>query len=478
MDAIPLPAVTRSSQRPLLWVVAIAFFMQSLDMTILNTALPSMAREFAVSAVAMRAVVIAYVLTVAMLIPASGWVADRMGLRRTFVLAIALFTLGSWCCAMSPSLPLLVLARVLQGVGGAMMVPIGRLAILRTVPRSELVQSLSFVTMPGMAGPLVGPSLGGWLVQHASWPWIFLVNLPIGLIGCLAAWRFVPRLRQTATPFDWRGYACFGSAMLLISMGLQQLGEHNADQHPWLLILAGLGALLAYWWHARGAENPLFTLKLLDIRSFKVGITGNLFARLTAGGMPFLTPLLLQLGLGLPPAQAGMAMLPGALAAFSIKPWVKTVVDRFGYRQLLVGNTVLLGVLVSSFALINQTTPLTQVLVMLFMYGAVNSLQITTMNSLTLRDLTDRLASSGNSLLSVIMQLSQGFGVAIAGAILGLFIGGHGPAMHTLTAFHYTYICAGMMAVPASLIFLRLPTKACDAKRQLRLQAEIGHVEN
>ncbi len=346
--------------RQLPWLVAVAFFMQALDGTILNTALPSMASSLNENPLRMQAVVIAYLLTVALLIPASGWIADRFGTRRVFLGAVLLFSLGSLLCALSPSLELLVGARIVQGVGGALMMPVGRLVILRVYPRQDLVRVLSFVTIPGLLGPLAGPTLGGWLVEYASWHWIFLINLPVGLLGCLVAMKLMPDLRSPVpSRFDSIGFLLFGGSMVLISIALEGLGElHLSHLRVVLLLIGGLVLLTAYWLRALRIDKPLFPPSLFKARTFAVGILGNLFARLGSGALPFLTPLLLQVGLGYPPSTAGMTMIPLALFAMVAKPMAKPLLDFFGYRKLLVGNTLILGCLIAGFGLVDQDTPL------------------------------------------------------------------------------------------------------------------------
>nr|WP_294977417.1 multidrug transporter subunit MdtD [uncultured Pseudomonas sp.] len=442
--------------RLLPWLVAIAFFMQALDGTILNTALPSMAHSLNEDPLRMQGVVIAYLLTVALLIPSSGWISDRFGTRRVFLFAIFLFSLGSLLCALSPTLGTLVAARVVQGVGGALMMPVGRLVILRVYPRSELVRILSFVTIPGLLGPLTGPTMGGWLVEYASWHWIFLINLPVGLIGFLVALRLMPNLRGVrATRFDTIGFLLFGGSMVLITIALEGLGELRMPHvRVVLLLVGGLVLLAAYWLRALRIEAPLFPPALFTTRTFAVGV---LFARLGSGSLPFLTPLLLQVGLGFSPSKAGMTMIPMALAAMVIKSLAKPLLELFGYRRLLVGNTLLLGALIASLGLVDQNTPYALLLAQLAVLGGINSLQFTAMNTLSLIDLRDDNASAGNSLLSVVMQLSIGMGIACAAALLGGFNGDQESAQgDVLSAFHATYFSVGLLSMLAAAIFFQL----------------------
>ena len=453
--------------RVLPWLVAIAFFMQTLDGTILNTALPSMARDLAEDPLRMQGVVIAYMLTVALLIPASGWLADRFGTRRIFFSALVLFTLGSLLCAMSTSFNQLVVARVVQGIGGALMLPVGRLVVLRAYPRSEFVRVMTFIALPGMVGPLIGPTLGGWLVEYASWHWIFLINLPVGLIGCFAASRFMPDLKSPERiRFDSFGFLLFGGAMVLITIALEGLGEMQMPHARVLLLLViGSACLTAYWLRAGHVDKPLFSPTLFHTRSFAVGIFGNLFARLGSGALPFLLPLLLQVALGYSPAQAGMTMIPLAVGAMLIKPLAKPLIDRFGYRRILIGNTLLLGSLIASLATIDGQTPAALMLVHLSLIGMVNSMQFTAMNTVTLVGLSQQNASSGNSLLSVVVQLSMSLGVASAGALLGGFTEPGADGAAVLQAFHLTFLCVGAMSLMAASLFFQLDSKQAMAAR-------------
>ncbi|MDN3919940.1 multidrug transporter subunit MdtD [Roseateles violae] len=461
-----------STRRFLPWVVALSFFMQTLDTTILNTALPGMARDLGENPLRMQSAVIAYMLTVALLIPASGWLADRFGTRTLFLWAIALFSLGSLACALSPSLNLLVAARVVQGVGGALLVPVGRLAVLRVFPREEFLPVMSFIAIPGLIGPLLGPTLGGVLVEYVSWHWIFLINLPVGAIGVWASWRFMPQLRRAVpAAFDWIGYLLFSLGLMLLSLALQGLGEHVVGTAlSILLLIAGSAAMAAYWLHAARSSRPLFEMALFRIPSYRIGIIGNIFARLGSGATPFLTPMFLQLGLGYAPSQAGLAMIPTVLGAMLTKTLATRLIQRAGYRRVLIANTLLLGLMIASFALIDATTTPWSLALHLGLFGMINSLQFTAMNALTLGDLDEHTASSGNSLLSVVMQLSMSLGVASSSLFLLLFSGTSlhdaAPAAVLLPAFHATYLSVGAMAALASFIFAQLRRHEGSSKAQ------------
>jgi len=461
------------TRRVLPWLVAVAFFMQTLDATILNTALPAMADGLGESPLRMQSVVVSYMLTVALLIPASGFLSDRFGTRRVFSAAIVLFSLGSLACASSRTLTELVLARVLQGVGGSLLLPVGRLTILKAVPRGELLSVLSFVTIPGLIGPLVGPALGGFLVETLSWHWIFLINLPIGVLGTVASLAYMPELREDRARFDWLGFVLVGVGMVGISVALESFANHAMPIGSSIVTLAlGLAGVVAYCLHAAHVERPLFHLGLWRIRSFTVGLAGNLFARLGAGAMPYLTPLFLQIALGKPPTVAGLFMAATVIGAMGSKVVVERIVEHLGYRRFLLTNTGLLGLTMASFTLLDGDSSTPVLVLHLFAFGVFNSLQFTALNTLTLGDLDGDTASSGNSLLSMIMQLSMSLGVAAAAAILAAFAAGSGGAIDRahgvalVPAFHHTYVCVGLLALLSALVFLQLgPSDGASLRR-------------
>jgi EmrB/QacA subfamily drug resistance transporter len=453
-----------SARKSLLWLVAVGFFMQTLDATIINTALPAMAASLGESPLRMQSVVVAYSLTMAMLIPASGWIADRFGTRRVFFAAILLFMLGSVACALSRSIGPLVAARVLQGMGGALLLPVGRLALLRSVPRAEFLAAMSFVAIPGLIGPLLGPTLGGWLVQYASWPWIFLINVPVGLAGCVATLRLMPDLRAVLQrPFDGAGYAMLAFGMVAISLaldGVSGLGLREAG--VLLLLVFGFASITAYWLHALRRADPLFDPALFGIPTLSIGLLGNLFSRLGSGCMPFLIPLLLQVSMGYTPLRAGLMMLPIALAGMAMKRVATPLITRFGYRRVLVVNTSLVGLTMASFGVATPGQPVALLVLQLVAFGAVNSLQFTAMNTVTLRDLDQERASSGNSLLSMVQMLAMSLGVAAASAVLAGYgeVFGHANALATLHAFQATFASMGLITVASALIFWHLPAHA------------------
>ncbi|MDF7651501.1 multidrug transporter subunit MdtD [Candidatus Pantoea formicae] len=436
------------------WIAAMAFFMQALDATILNTALPAIATSLERSPLAMQSAVISYTLTVAMLIPVSGWLADRFGTRKVFIIAVSLFTLGSLACALSGSLSMLVVSRIIQGVGGAMMMPVARLALLRAYPRSELLPVLNFVTMPGLVGPILGPMLGGLLVTYASWHWIFLINIPIGIAGIFYARKFMPDFTTPKRRFDFGGFILFGLGLVLISVGIELFGERIVS--PWqavLVLLAGVALLLLYIVHARRHPAPLISLPMFKTRTFSVGIIGNIAARLGTGCIPFLMPLMLQVGFGYPALIAGCMMGPTAIGSLLAKSTVTQVLRRFGYRKTLVGITIIIGFLVASFSLQTPGESVLMLLAALFVLGMAMSTQFTAMNTITLADLNDENASGGNSVLAVTQQVSISFGVAVSAAVLRFW---QDIESTTVQQFHATFMTMGVITVLSAFAFLML----------------------
>lgn len=440
------------------WIAAMAFFMQALDATILNTALPAIAHSLNRSPLAMQSAIISYTLTVAMLIPVSGWLADRFGTRRVFIIAVSLFTLGSLACALSSSLMELVIFRVIQGIGGAMMMPVARLALLRAYPRSELLPVLNFVTMPGLVGPILGPVLGGVFVTWASWHWIFLINIPIGVIGILYARKFMPNFTTPRRRFDITGFLLFGLSLVLFSSGIELFGEKIVATWLALAVIAvSLLLLVAYVRHARRHPAPLISLSLFKTHTFSVGIAGNLATRLGTGCVPFLMPLMLQVGFGYPAIIAGCMIDPTAIGSIIAKSTVTQVLRWFGYRKTLVGITVFIGLMIAQFSLQSPEMPLWMLLLPLFVLGMAMSTQFTSMNTITLADLTDDNASSGNSLLAVTQQLSISLGVAISAAVLRFYEGFDNAS--TVQQFHYTFITMGVITIVSALMFMLLRAK-------------------
>ena len=463
-----------SAASPLLpWLVAVAFFMQALDTTILNTAVPSIARALGVAPLSMKAVLASYTLSLAVFIPISGWMANRFGTRRVFTGAIGLFTLGSLLCGLARNIHLLVAFRVLQGFGGAMMVPVGRLTLVRAFAKSELVRAMSFVAVPGLVGPMLGPIAGGLITGYFHWSVIFFLNVPIGLAGLHLVWRHLPDYREEATPpLDLVGLLLFSSGIALLSYVLEVFGEHGLDTAA-ILALLGLSALLlaGYGLHAMRAPYPLLHLALFRIRTFRAAVSGSFFTRISIGGIPFLFPLLYQVGLGYTPIQSGLLMMPQAFAAMSLKMTMPRILAHFGYRSVLVGNTVMLGLLIMLFATIGGATPVWLIVSQLFMYGFFQSLQFTSMNTLVYADVSSAEAGAASSIASTAQQLSMSFGVAAASLVAALFIPDHHHAAprQLISGIHEAFLVLGIGTVVSTLVFAGLKRTDGSAVSQHRV---------
>ncbi len=458
----------KKSSGILLWLVAIGFFMQTLDTTIVNTAIPSMAKSLGESPLKMQSVVVSYALMMAILTPASGWLADRFGTRRTYLLSIFLFTLGSFLCASSHNLIQLISSRVIQGIGGAMLQPVGRLAVLRAFPHERFLKALSFVTIPGLVGPLLGPTLGGWLSQSFSWHWIFLINIPVGIVGFILSAIYMDDFRLPKTSrFDISGFLMIAFGMVAISYALDGVVELGLRQATAILIvIVGLVFIACYWLYASRNKNALFPLKLFNVTTFRVGIMGNFFSRIGINGSPFLLPLFFQVGLGYPPIKSGLMLLPAAIASIAVKKLGVNLIRKVGYRRVLSVNTIVIGFVLASFYFLSGSEPLWIILTQLFIMGGVNSLQFTAMNTITLKDLDDSQASSGNSLLSMVMIFAMSLGVAVAAALLSLFNNVVETQHHTnhLFAFHASFLCMGVISAITAVIFAQLPKEKMGEK--------------
>ncbi len=434
--------------------------MESLDTTILNTAVPIVSEALNVAPLSMKSVLASYTLSLAVFIPISGWMADRFGTRRVFASAIGLFTLGSFLCGMSGNIHLLVACRVLQGCGGAMMVPVGRLTLVRTFAKYELIRAMSFVAIPGLIGPMLGPFAGGLIVAHLHWSFIFFVNLPIGIAGLILVYLHLPDSREQNTkPLDILGLILFGSGVALLSYVLEIFGDHTLSLGEILGLLAiSLTLIAGYGLHAARTVYPLLQLTLFRIRTFRASVSGSFFTRLGIGGVPFLLPLLYQVGLGFTPIQSGLLIMPQAFAAMSTKFLMPSILDRLGYRRVLISNTIILGLLLMLFATVGPGTPVWLIVLQAFCYGAFTSLQYTSMNTLVYADIDEAKTSSASSIASTAQQMSISFGVAAAGLITAFFIPDRfrsNPA-EMIIGLHEAFLVLGGFTIFSTLIFREL----------------------
>jgi EmrB/QacA subfamily drug resistance transporter len=454
----PAAAVrSASSKRLLPWLVAVAFFMESLDTTILNTAVPAVSHALRVTPLSMKAVLASYTLSLAVFIPISGWMADRFGTRRVFASAVGVFTLGSLLCGISSNIHLLVACRLLQGCGGAMMVPVGRLTLVRTFAKSELIRVMSFVSIPALIGPMLGPIAGGLIVGFLHWRFIFFVNIPIGLLGLLMIYLHLPDYREHRThPLDVVGFILFGSGIGLLSYVLEVFGEHTLSVREVLgLLVISLALIAGNGLHAARTRYPLLQMKLFRIRTFRAAAGGSFFTRLGIGGVPFLLPLLYQVGLGFNPIESGLLVMPQALAAMSVKPLMTRILHRFGYRGVLTSNTVILGVLLFFFATIGMRMPVWLIVVLAFTYGAFTSLQYTSMNTLVYADIAPEETSNASSIASTVQQLSISFGVAFAGLTTAFFVPDRyrSNQIEMIHGIHQALLVLGGLTILSTVVF-------------------------
>lgn len=444
--------------RILVLLASIGFFMQALDTTIIFTALPAIAESLHENPLDIHGVIIAYVLAVAAGIPLSGWLADKFGLRNTYFAAIFIFTVASLGCGLSQNLDQLIGFRVLQGVGGALLMPVARLALLKIIPRTQFVSAISTMNISGLIGPLVGPALGGWLVKVATWHWVFWVNVPIGLIGLFFTLKVMPNITEKSVKrFDLSGFVLLLITMIGIVMGIEMaLNPEFSTLFITGMLIASVCAAFIYAYHAHLHEQALFRAELFKNKLFTVGIMGNLFARLGGNSLPFLLPLMLQIAFGVEPFMAGLMMIPLVLGSLFSKPITRPIIQALGYRRFLILNSVLVGVCIASFSLTSIDTPIWFRALHFFVFGILNSLQFVAMNSLTLSELSVQQASSGNSFLSMIMMLSMSIGIALAGTLLNMFMEQSG-AQNSVDAFHYTLLCLGAINIITAFIFSRIP---------------------
>ena len=440
--------------------MAAALFMEQLDATVVNTAIPSIAASLQVTPLSLKSIVSSYILSLAVGIPVSGWMADRFGTKRVFAIAIIVFTLASVLCGLAVNTPMLVAARLLQGLGGAMMMPVGRLTIIRTFPKAELLGAMNFVIIPALIGPLLGPTVGGLIVHWMSWRVIFFVNVPVGLLALYLVYRYMPDYKsETRRPLDVLGLLLFSSGTAILSWLLEIFGEHTlSPEASGGLFALSLCLLIGYALHARGMAFPLLRLTLFRVRTFRISVAGGFITRLGIGGLPFLLPLLYQLGLGLPAWKSGLLMMPAALAAMTMKLVSQPLLKRFGYRRILTVNTVCIGATIGLYALVGPGTPLVFIVMISLLQGLFNSMQFSSMNSLAYADIDDADSSMASTISSSFQQLSMSFGLA-AGSIVAAWYLGKVPqtdqAMVT-DALHHAFYALSAITIVSSLTFWRL----------------------
>ena len=455
-DPPDTPIATQRVNPTVPLVIACGMFMNQLDSTIIATSIPQIAHTLGESPLRLNLAITAYLISLAVFIPISGWIADRFGARRVFCCAITLFTLSSALCGLADSLAMLVGMRILQGLGGAMMTPVGRLILIRSFPKDQLVTAMSYASMPALIGPTIGPIVGGFLTEYISWRWIFFINIPIGLLGILLSLRFIRNFRQPSSPnFDFGGFLLVGFGLALLELAIEYLGRNMVPVGvEAALFAAAILMLLLYAWHAMKRSDPVLDLTLFRLRSFRTSTLAGGLCRLAIGGVPFLLPLQLQLGFGLDPLHAGFLTFVTSIGAMAMKTVVRRVLKHIGFRRLLAYNGVLLGFTIAGIGAFTATSPHWLLLVYLLAYGFVRSVQFTSVTVLGYADLTPPIMSKGTSMSSVIQQLCNSFGVAISATMLSLLVGPQGhPDQHD---FQLVFVAVGLFPILAMFDFLRL----------------------
>ncbi|MDR2860451.1 MAG: DHA2 family efflux MFS transporter permease subunit [Elusimicrobiota bacterium] len=432
------------------FLVTIAFFMQMLDSSILNTAIPEIAASMGEKPINLDVAVTAYMLSLSVFLTISGWLSDKFGIKRIFMIAVFIFTLGSLFSALSENLTQLTISRVLQGMGGAWLSPIGRLAVLKVYPREKYVNVISFIVLPALIGPLIGPTLGGFIVEYLSWHWIFLINIPVGILCCIATIYVMPDIPKEENPtFDFKGFLILDIAILFIFFSVSSSGGIPISKT--VIFCAALVLILLYIPYARGKDNVLFNLKIFETRNFSIGIIGNLVIRLSGGALPFIGPLFLQTALNYSPSKSGTALIPLGLGAMFAKSFVAYLIKRFGYRNFMFVNTIFQGLFIACMALVTIETPFYIILIIFALIGISNSMQFTSINTLTMLDVKNKYLSESNTLMSVVMQVSLALGVSGSALLLDKF---SGIGMALIPSFHIAYISIGIFTVISGVLFL------------------------
>ncbi|MGQ3887910.1 MFS transporter [Legionella sp. CNM-1927-20] len=442
----------------ILLIVAFMMFMEAVDTTIINTAIPVMAYSLKANPVDLKLALISYLLSLAIFIPISGWLADKFGAKKIFMTAIIIFTLSSIWCGFTTNLLELIVARFIQGIGGSIAMPVGRLIIIRTCERHELISKLTVVVMIGAIGLMLGPVLGGLITNYFSWRWIFWVNAPIGLTTFLLAYYLLPHMpARQVHRLDKLGFILFGSSLSFLTYSFASFSETLiSDVRSLITIGAAVLLLVSYAWHSQNQKHPIVKIRLLTIRTFRVAIIGNLLCRIGFGGIPFLLPLLLQISLSYSPQTSGLLLAPTALGVLIVKPLSVYILRFLGYKKLLILNTLLVGFSLISFSFINEHSTVLKIGILTFIYGFLISLQYTGMNSLAYANVEPDDLSSATSIMSTVQQISQSFGVAIAAILLHLFTPFSKASLLSVATLHHTFIAMGLITCLSLLVFSQL----------------------
>jgi EmrB/QacA subfamily drug resistance transporter len=452
----PLPTTAEPRLRIVIpLIVGCAFFMEGLDSTMIAVSIPAMARSLGESPLRLNLVITTYLLSLAVFIPVSGWIADRYGARRVFCAAVLIFAGGSALCGLATSLPMLVAMRVAQGFGGAMMTPVGRLILLRSFPRAGLVSAMNWMTIPSMVGPMVGPIVGGVLTSYVSWRWIFYLNIPIGLVGGLLALRLFENFRAPApTRFDFVGFVIAGIGLLLLEFAIENVGRPMvAPAVGFAFFPLALGATVLYWRHARRSSSPVLDLSLLKIKTFHIGTVTGGVCRMGLDATPFLLPLMFQVGFGLSPVQAGLLSFSSTLGAMFVRSFSRPVLRSLGFRRTLIGGAILSAAVTAGFALLSADTPHWLIALAVLLGGCIRSIQYLALNTISYADVPRPLLSRSTSVGGVVQQLARGFGVAIGAALLAV-VAGTEPV--TTADFRIVLLLIALIPLVSAAGFLRL----------------------
>lgn len=446
------------------FIVGCALFMQMLDSTVVATALPAMAIALGSSVVHMNVAITSYLLAVAVFVPISGWAADRYGSKRVFIAAILLFTLSSIACAASQDLIQLVAARVVQGLAGAMMVPVGRIILLRKVPKKDLLNAMAFLSLPALLGPIIGPPLGGFLVTYASWHWIFLINIPVGIVGILLILHYIDKdLPVEPRPLDWTGFILSAVCLATLVSGLEAIGHRSLPLGQLAaLVGTGLACGLLYIWHAKRTAHPIIDLALLRIPTFSISTLGGNLCRFAVGATPFLLAIMLQVGFGLSPFSAGMITFTSAIGAMAMKLVATPIIRRLGFKRVLVGNAILAGAFIALCGLFRADTPIWVMATVLIIGGFFRSLQFTAVNTLTYADLGPPEMSRASSFAAMAQQLGISLGVACAAVAMNLSMAWRNASELALVDIVWGFAAIGSITAASALWFARLPRNAGD----------------
>ncbi len=443
-------------------IVACGLFMENLDSTVLSTSLPAIAADLHIDPIALKLALTSYLLSLAVFVPISGWVADKYGARTVFMAAIAVFTCGSVLCGFSQSLPEFVLFRIIQGIGGAMMVPVGRLVILRSVSKAQMISALAWLTIPALLGPVIGPPLGGFITTYFHWRWIFYINIPIGVLGLFLSWKYITNVMEAHTPpLDKTGFALSGIGLSAFVFGLALLGENTGSLTTgFALTVIGIAVCAVYVWHAHRVENPVIELRLLKIPTFRAGVIGASFFRIGVGAVPFLLPLMLQLSFGLTPFASGLLTFAAAAGAVLMKATAAPIIRAFGFRGVLIVNAVIGAFFMGANGLFTASTPHYVIIAVLLAGGFFRSLEFTAVNALAYADIEQAQMSRATSFASVAQQVSLSLGVAIGALVLQASRAVRGEMALTQADFALAFWVVAAIGAISVISFLRLPKGA------------------